>query len=413
MPQSLATFAGRPLTIDPSNLAQFAGTPLTPEEQAAMEAQAQAAQAQRPAWQQKVDAGLLGTTNAVLGALGLPPLAGEPSNVHGLAQVLAVAVPLLPGGKLSGAALGDLASTLKVGGQTGEYALRAATVKRLRDLYEYGQTLPRAEWQGALSNELVQAFGGDKDAALRYARMWGAVSPGTSVPVSTKESISALLHTLDNPSVPLTNELARELPDMKITMAGSKVPNINRALAGEALSGDKVEAMAGFMAGQPRIPIDVHALYALGSKAEKFDQELPALRALMTKAEGLPPRGGLTNTDLYLRYEDAMKRALQDFAPDKTINDIFATTWEGARGHKGLKPQGGPLDILRKKGLLDFGAMLDPDRLRATLKTAGWTVPAIAALINATHGAPDASGSDGLDTILQRFGLSHLTGGSQ
>lgn len=86
---------------------------------------------------------------------------------------------------------------------------------------------------------------------------------------------------------------------------------------------------------------------------------------------------------MYMRYEDALKRALADIAPGRSINQVFAELWEGARAHKGLKPQGGPLDILRKHGLLQAGAMLDPERLRAALRQQGWTAPAIAGLLAA------------------------------
>jgi len=233
---------------------------------------------------------------------------------------------------------------------------------------------------------------GDYLAALRWARMWGATSPNTSVPGNTRESVSALIHALENPGVPFTETLAQGLPDAKITMAGSKFGNLNAALEGRVLSPDmKAEAMAGFMAGDPRLPIDVHALYALGSKATKFDPEISALRQLMTKAEGLPARGGLTNPEIYRRYEDALRGTLQAFEPTRSVNQVFGELWEGARAHKGLKPQGGPIDILRKKGLLEMGAMLDPDRLRAALRQSGWTAGAIAAFMASLDGSGEGT----------------------
>jgi hypothetical protein len=72
---------------------------------------------------------------------------------------------------------------------------------------------------------------------------------------------------------------------------------------------------------------------------------------------------------------------LQALAPKESLNQIFAQTWEGVRAGKNLKPQGGPIDILRAKGLLQVGAMLEPARLKAALKTAGWTAPAIMAVL--------------------------------
>jgi hypothetical protein len=259
-------------------------------------------------------------------------------------------------------------------------------MQRLEALYETGARLPnQANWEG-LTPELLHAFGGDRAKAMEWARIWGSVSPNTSVPRSTGESLSVLAHSLERPGLTLTNDAAR---DLSVTMAGSKVPNINRALAGQALGTPKVEAMAQLMMGQERIPIDVHALYSMAAKFEKLDQEYPGLRALMTSAEGLPLRGGLTDPQLYARVEDAMASALREIAPAHPVNESFATLWEGARAAKGLKPQGGPIDILRRKGLLEFAAMLDPERLKAALKTAGWTAPAIAAVVQAT------SASDG------------------
>ena len=285
---------------------------------------------------------------------------------------------------LKGEALGSLAKTLRPTETKAVYELVEPTVERVSDIYKIGRALPTtSNWAGSAADELIAAFGGDREAALRWARIWGATSPNTSVPRNTQESVSALIYALEHPGQPMTVEMAQNLSQGKITMAPSKVPNLNRALTGEPLSGDKVEAMAGFMTGEPRIPLDVHALYAVGSARDKLQPELPALRALFTGAEGLPLRGGLTETDLYLRYEDALRRALQDLVPGRSVNQVFAELWEGARAHKGLKIQGGPIDILRKKGLLEAGAMLDPERLRAALRQQGWTAGAIAGLLAA------------------------------
>lgn len=307
---------------------------------------------------------------------GYPATAGEE---FGPAD-LAMAAPLVPGARRITKGLGSLAKTLKTTGQVGEYALRAPAVERIDQLYDIGRRLPgAADWSGAQHEELLRAFGGDEARALQWARLWAANSPNTSVPVTTRESVSALAHALLYPDDPLTVDYARRLPGAKITMAPSKVPNINRALAGEPLGGDKVEAMAGLMMGQNRAPLDVHALYGVGSEADKLDTELRGLRALMTDVEGLPLRGGLTDTDLYLRYEQALLDALGEIAPRR--QPAFPTFWEGVRAHKGLKPQGGPIDILRKKGLLAAGAMLDPKRLRAALAKSGWTAGAISGLL--------------------------------
>lgn len=294
--------------------------------------------------------------------------------------------------------LGSLAKTLNRTVDRGVYELKPSVQGRLASFYELGGRQPNlANWAG-VTEELTQAFGGDRDASRTWARLWGATSPNTSVPRNTQESLTAWLYALRTQGAPLTVPQAQALTPQPITMAPSKVPNINRALAGQPLSGDKVEAMAGFMVGDPRIPIDVHALYGLGSEAEKLSPELPALRAYMTKAETLPARGGLTDTEIYLRYERALRETLDVFHPQTDVNSIFAQTWEGIRAGKGLAPQGGPIDILRKKGLLAPGAMLDPDRLTSALKTAGWTAGSIAALLTAIDQyapAPPASAPEG------------------
>lgn len=309
------------------------------------------------------------------------------------AQVAAMAAPMDVGpvGGIMGA-FKSLAQTLKPSGQ-GTYAMRAPNMRRMESLYQAGAAMPnRANWSGN-TQELMQAVGGDPALAERFLRLIGATSPNTSVPVNTREALSMFTHGLENPGARVTvPEVQGMAPARKVTMAPSKVPNINNALAGDPLSGDKVEAFSQLMLGRPRIPIDVHALNAVGSSAEKLDPEYSALRAMMTKSEGLSARGGLTNSDLYQRVERAMADALSQIAPDVPTNESFATMWEGTRSAKGLKPQGGPIDILRAKGLLQDAAMLDPERLRAALKTAGWTAPAVAAVMNATSAAsPETS----------------------
>jgi len=284
---------------------------------------------------------------------------------------------------LGGRALGSLAAMIQPGEVKGTYRLVPDTIERLRDLYKHGASLPTtANWESAMNDEFIRAFNGDRSAAIRWARMWGALSPRTDVPENTRQSVAAFLHNLENPDVPFTKELLQSGLETVIGLGGTKFGNLNRAVAGEILSPNtKAEAMAGYMMGEERLPIDVHALYALGAKADKLDAEYPALRGLMKMAEGIPLKAALEDADIYRRFEDAMKVALADFAPGKSVNEIFGTMWEGARAHKGLKYQGGPIDILRKKGLLEMGAMLDPAKLRAALSQQGWSAAAIAALL--------------------------------
>jgi hypothetical protein len=283
---------------------------------------------------------------------------------------------------VSGQALGSLANTIDPrSGKEGIYTLQNATKDRVADIYHLLGKRVTSNWEGAGNIDILGAFAGDREKALQWARMWGATSPNTSTVKNTRESISALIHLLENPDVPFTEDMARELAHDKITMAGSKFGNLNKAVAGETLSPDtKAEAMAGYMAGDPRLPVDVHALFGVGSTATKFDPEIPALRTLMTSTEGLKRSGGLTNPQIYKRYEGALRRALEEIEPGVDVNPVFSTFWDGSQVLKGRAPASAPIDILRQKGLLEYGAMLDPRRLKAALAEGGWSAKAIAGL---------------------------------
>lgn len=256
------------------------------------------------------------------------------------------------GTPLAGQAFANLADTLQLGETVGEYGLKPEVIQRLRSLYELGTGAPRtSNWAGAPSEELIQAFGGDRDAAIMWARFWGATSPNTSVPRNTEESVRAWLRTLEYPEASFTVPRAQQ---MGITMAPSKVPNLNRALWNEPLSpGTKVEAMAGYMAGEERIPIDVHALYALTGQKTLLDPQYKYLRALMAQAENLPTKitkgVGLTQVDLYKRYEEALKKALREIDPERPVTAVFADLWEGART-KDAHRRAGRLTSCGRKG---------------------------------------------------------------
>jgi hypothetical protein len=290
-----------------------------------------------------------------------------------------------------------LADVIKPAGE-GRYALRADALRRVEASYRLGALHPQlANWDG-VTDELLQAFAGDREKAVEWARLWGATSPGTSAPVTNREAISAVRYRLLNPDRPLTVRKAQTMNPV-ITMAPSKVPNINRAYAGEALGTPKVEEMSQLLMGPladsgPHVPFDVHAIYGVGADSDTFDTQLKHLRALMTKAEGLPARGGLTDREIYYRMANALSDGLEQIAPGLPSSPTFATFWEGVRTAKGLPAQGGPIDLLRAKGLLQMGAMLDPARLAAVLKTSGWSAPAIAGLLSALPpGTPVPEGS--------------------
>jgi hypothetical protein len=325
-----------------------------------------------------------------------PPTVAEPSGVpsapisSGMEKLspspqdnTAPALVRMPSQLVKG--MGNLARGIRKTAEPGVYELHPQVKERVFRLFEIGSKMSKqADWSG-VNEEMIAAFDGDVEAATKFFQLWGATSPNTSVPRNTQEAVSSQIFTLEKPGKLMTLHQARTLKPMKITMAGAKVPNINLALQGQPLGSPKVDRMGRFMVGEDgALPLDVHTLYGLGSKHEKFAEELPGLRAKMTKAEGLPLRGSLSEEDIYERVESALNQTLEELQPGLAHNPTFATFWEGVRAHKGLKPQGGPIDILRKKGLLKEMAMLDPGKLRAALKTAGWTAGAITAVLKAS-----------------------------
>lgn len=277
------------------------------------------------------------------------------------------------------------------------YSQNVPTQARMAYFYGAGEPLA-AEWRGQ-TDELLQAFGGDKEAARTFLRLVGSMTPGhTPVPTSVKEAVAVWEQALRNPKMrtgelPFTLEQAKVPQPYTITNAPGKIPNANRALRGEPLSGDKAEAMAGFMVGEHRIPIDVHAIRgtageifdASGKAAEKFDPEIPALRAVMTKREGLPYKGGITDTGIYTRTEGSISDTMRALA-GRDHNEVWGQVWEGIRAAHGKSAQGGPTQILKHKQLLEYAAMLDPDRLkRALLADGSWTAPAISGVLAAAE----------------------------
>lgn len=278
--------------------------------------------------------------------------------------------------------LGSLARGIQKTDMPGVYALHPQIKDRVAQLIEIGQRVSKSDWRG-VNEELLEAFGGDERQALRWAQLWGATSPNTDVGNNTMESVAMTAFNLQKPGKLISVRQAQTLTPRKITMAPSKVPNIKRALQDQPLGNPKVDRMGRFMMGEDgALPIDVHTLHGLGSKTNKFDEEIPALRAKMTRAERLPERGGLTEHDIYDRVEHALRTTLEELG-GSPVNPKFASFWEGVRHVKGLKQQGGPVDILRKKGLLKEAAMLDPKQLRDALKKAGWTAGAIAMVVRA------------------------------
>jgi hypothetical protein len=293
-------------------------------------------------------------------------------------------------------ALGSLAEGVLPGPQGAPYELKPEVIDRIKWFLEHGDKMSNnANWEGP-SQELIHSFGGNKDMAMAWSRLWGATSPKTGVPNNTRESVAALLYMLEHgPNPVMTEEIAQNLTPNPITMAPSKVPNINRVYQDLPLGSPKANAMAEFMVGNERIPIDVHALFGLGANSKVFQSQGKGLRALMAAREGVPLRGSFDINDIYGTYEKLIADALASIDPSRTQNPKFATFWEGVRKFKGLKYQGGPLDILREKGLLQYGAMLDPDKLRAALAQAGWKPGAIAGLLATMAAGQEQSDQSG------------------
>jgi hypothetical protein len=307
--------------------------------------------------------------------------------VGGAGHLLAAVPPRVIAGRRP---LGSLVKGLThVGGE--EYALKPSVLDRFRELYEGGRGLDiRPSWESAQSEDMLRAFGDDPQLAHLWSRMFGATSAGTDVRKNTKESVSTLAHALETGRQPFTladipGEFKRKknqtfvrsptgekvpvqgtiLYGNRLTNAPSKVPNLNLILGHQPMSGDKVEAMAQFMWGDPRTPLDRHVLWGAGATADKFAEEQAALREMMMQAEGLTR---LSKGKVYTRYEDALRRGLQGLDPQRDYNPLFADVWEGIRAAKGEKYQGGPVDLLRGQNLLDAGAMADPERLIWTLQ---------------------------------------------
>lgn len=299
------------------------------------------------------------------------PVGGLAGAIEALAPLLGTLVikGLGQAGELS-APLGNL---LRPVGQRA-YGLAAPVLRRMEAALKAGEGRP-AEWtRGERIVEAIGPQGGHtaEEMARKYNRGWGATSPNTDFVRNTEESLDALSLYLQDQPLSLENLRARG-----VTQAPSKQPNLQRAyVTDEPLQAwggprggpGKAEAMAGFMTGEDRIPIDVHTLDVLGADQDTFSAMLSGLRALMTEHEGLPARGGLTNSDIYNRSEDAVRRGLQDITGTAYRPRMdFAQMWEGVRGLKGLKYDGGMIDWLARHGLLDPGAMGSPARIDEVL----------------------------------------------
>lgn len=259
--------------------------------------------------------------------------------------------------------------------QPGVYRFSPSIRARLAHFYEKGKlALPKADWDAFTSGRMLPAFGNDSRIAKLFGSFWGATSQGTNVGQNTGEASSAWHHLLERGRLP-TYEEALHLPGgetptlTKIGLAQDKLPNLDRALRGQQLSGPKIQDMEAFTHGRQASPLDRHFIYILGGNTENMSGQYPALRRLISQAEGidLPTTHlmqspwGLVSSDeyAYRRVTETLQRELQALDASMEHNPIFSTTWEGARDAKGLPAYGGPADIMQRKGLLEPGAMLN------------------------------------------------------
>lgn len=267
------------------------------------------------------------------------------------------------------AGLGSLAEALKP--RKGGYALRGPMTRRVEQAYAKGEGVP-ADW---VSPE-IRTAAGTAENELLWHRAMGATSPKTRVQPNTMDALQVMLWALEHPGQSMTLDDARRLGMLWV---GAKVPSINLALSGQPVSGMKTNAFAELMAGKPRIPLDTHALYTMGSPTDDFNAQISPLRKMMTEREGLPYRGSLNDQDIYNRAEGSFAHALGEVAPGVPIQQSFPQAWEGARFLRGWKQSsGGPIDILhrltRSAGVgetLPPGALQDPELLRILLRAGG------------------------------------------
>ena len=224
----------------------------------------------------------------------------------------------------------------------------------------YGEDIP-ANWGPMTQPGIRPAFGPDKREIKLYADLWGAQSPVNDPLTNTLQANRVLARTLGPEGfAPMEeaefNQLGLGLP--------SRRDNVNRAMAGEPLWGPKVPRMSGMVEGTSTLPpIDEHVVTASGGASGKWDAELSALRKRimdLTGEEFVGPKGRMRLNELVSEGLVEMWRAMYPHRPPLTS---MAAGWEGIRSDKGIKSVGGPYDILRKLGLGEKGAMIDPKKL--------------------------------------------------
>jgi hypothetical protein len=272
-----------------------------------------------------------------------------------------------------------------------EYEFIPEVIDRIQRAILAGQARG-ANWEYDLP-KLLAAANNDPVELEKILLMHGATTPNTDFIRSTAEGTIANRHRL----------LGRPLDEgvmqrEGITQAGAKFPNIRRALArtpqerqalidagmvrpqdigreyalGSGLRGPKVNAMGRYNVNvlypdQPAAIGDLHALRVYGSPLKKPDieSELPGLRHVVYKAEGLGGRGkSLHEEALARRHESAVLNALRQIypgVPDTQLAKLYADMWDGGRAFANLPHQEGFGGLMELSGQLRPGALMDPE----------------------------------------------------
>lgn len=238
----------------------------------------------------------------------------------------------------------------------------------------YGEEIP-ANWGPLTQPGIRDAFGPDPREIKLYADLWGAISPRNDPMTNTMQANRAFARTLGPSGLsPMSeaefNRLGLGLP--------SRLPNINRSMAGEPLSGPKVPRMSGMLEGTELLPpIDEHVTTASGGATGAWSEELPALRAKLTKLTGDDFKGPQGELRLNKLVSEGLVEMWRAMYPDRPPLTSMAASWEGIRSDKGIKSVGGPYDILRRLGLGEKGAMTDPTRINASTWPGGYISSAV------------------------------------
>lgn len=254
----------------------------------------------------------------------------------------------------------------------GKYIFDPEVMNNLSQAYAMAMSHPRlAVWRGNLEIPT-----GSPQAATEFSRIWSALSANTDVPRNTRESLIAQLRILLQGRQPFTKKEGMTLG----LVPGGKIKGINLGLAGQPLEGLKTNAMADYNLGIPgRYPFDRHIGRA--TLADEFPinvgQEVQFARPTFNFLESLPPetiypgtgrmRMTLPDEAVYNRFENAMGNSLRAIDPTRDPIDVFGTTWDGIRMLNENEWQPGLFDILTEHGLMQPGALQNPDAILQAL----------------------------------------------